>query len=220
MGGNREWLVPGVGQSVTTVLRQRGIGCLLFPVMRHPGCNELGRLISQCQFMLISWRSRETDSSATWLAPGCAGPGWGGTCVCGCTHLGARACTSGCTPGCVHTDIRLCVHMCVCTRIATRALVYACTHAHINMHTHAHMHPRTHTHAHMHVQLRKAELTPTPRLGELPLGRPRAGEVGDEGTGQPRPRGRTGRHGPLSRGGQRGLGRGQRQDERCKASCG
>lgn len=56
--GDRGGLAPGMGR-VATVLRERGLGCLLFPAMRHPGSNEAGRLISQCQFMLISrgeWR--------------------------------------------------------------------------------------------------------------------------------------------------------------------
>lgn len=146
--------MPGAGQSVATVLQQQGLGCLLFPVVRHPGSNELGRLISQCQFMLISRRSGETDCSATWLAPGCAGPGWGGTCVC----VGARVCV--CARTCVHiwgrAQIRLCVCACAqpppCTHapvhLCTHAPTDTCTHAPTNVNIHMCMQPCTHAPRH------------------------------------------------------------------------
>ena len=90
-GEYQGWPVPGTGQSMATVLRQRELSCLLFPAMQFLGFNEPGRLISQCQFMLISQRNQETDSSATWHMRGC-------TCVC------KGVCTPGCIRGCVHVN--------------------------------------------------------------------------------------------------------------------
>lgn len=138
--------MPGAGQNVATVLQQQGLGCLLFPVVRHSGSNELGRLISQCQFMLISRRSGETDSSATWLAPGCSGPRWGGTCVC----MGARVCV--CARTCVHIwahawgRAQICV--CVCTAPPMHPLVHTRTHEHVHPRTREHEHPHAHAAVH------------------------------------------------------------------------
>lgn len=88
---------PAWGRAAA-VLRERGLGCLLFPAMRHPGSNEAGRLISQCQFMLISWRSQETDSSATWRV-----------CMCVCVRTWVHACTYVYLYMC--TTTHTCVHV-------------------------------------------------------------------------------------------------------------
>lgn len=58
------------------------------------------------------------------------------------------------------------------------------------------MHPRTRALMHPCTRGRKAKLAPTPWLGELPFGRPRAGEVGDEGRGSHVPGAGQGGHNP------------------------